>query len=141
MNRDILITNQTSENIIVNKLSEDIVVSIESGAEINVDILGSGINGKDGVDGLTPIKGVDYFTQSDIDEIVELLDTDKDLNYIHDQIAPSKTWIITHNLGKFPSVTVVDTANNVVVGSIEYISESQLIVSFIAEFSGKAYLN
>lgn len=141
MNRDILITNQTSENIIVNKLSEDIVVSIESGAEINVDILGSGINGKDGVDGLTPIKGVDYFTQSDIDEIVELLNTDKDLSYIHDQIASSKTWIITHNLGKFPSVTVVDTANNVVVGSIEYISESQLIVSFTAEFSGKAYLN
>lgn len=61
--------------------------------------------------------------------------------YIHDQIAPSRIWHVTHNLDKFPSVTVVDTGNNVVVGDIEYISREELKITFSYEFSGKAYLN
>lgn len=64
-----------------------------------------------------------------------------DKTYIHDQIAFSKTWIINHPLEKHPSVTVVDSAGTVIMGEIQYISNSQIILSFTAEFSGKAYLN
>lgn len=62
-------------------------------------------------------------------------------SYAHNQIASASEWTITHNLGKYPSVTIVDSADRVVVGEVEYISVNQLKVSFTAAFSGKAYLN
>ena len=49
--------------------------------------------------------------------------------------------MIVHGLGKFPSVTVVDSANSVVVGNVAYDSPNQVTVTFEASFSGKAYLN
>jgi hypothetical protein len=61
--------------------------------------------------------------------------------FIHDQIASSLTWNIIHSLGRYPTVTIVDTSGNVVIGDIQYISDNQIILSFGAEFSGKAYLN
>lgn len=65
----------------------------------------------------------------------------RDSCYIHNQIMPSATWIINHNLESFPSVTIVDSGGSVVIGEIQYINENQIKVSFTVEFSGKAYLN
>lgn len=53
----------------------------------------------------------------------------------------SATWTITHNLGKFPSVTVVDSANTVVVGNVDYTNSNSLVITFNAAFSGCAFLN
>lgn len=64
-----------------------------------------------------------------------------DLNYLHNQAVASDTWTIVHNLAKYPSVTVVDSAGDEVEGSVNYISANQLTVTFSAPFSGKAYLN
>jgi len=64
-----------------------------------------------------------------------------DLTFNHNQGSASATWSITHNLGKFPSVTVVDSANRVVVGQIDYTNNNSLILTFTGAFSGKAYLN
>ncbi len=61
--------------------------------------------------------------------------------HIHDQPVPQSSWVINHNLGKYPSVTIVDSANDEVVGEVKYNSVNQLTVSFSAAFSGKAYLN
>lgn len=62
-------------------------------------------------------------------------------SFIYTQMTSSSEWIITHNLGKYPAVTIVDTADSVVVGEIEYLSMNEIRVSFNATFSGKAYLN
>lgn len=64
-----------------------------------------------------------------------------DANHVHVQASASDSWVINHGLGKYPSVTIVDSANDEVEGSINYISVNQLIVSFSAPFSGRAYLN
>lgn len=64
-----------------------------------------------------------------------------DLNYVHNQIASSDTWTITHGLNKYPSVSIVDTGGNVVVGEVKYDSLTQVTVTFSSAFSGKAYLN
>lgn len=64
-----------------------------------------------------------------------------DVSYLHNQSLASDEWVITHNLGKYPSVTVVDSANDEVEGSINYVSINQLIVTFSAPFSGRAFLN
>ncbi|EGW39152.1 hypothetical protein [Desulfosporosinus sp. OT] len=61
--------------------------------------------------------------------------------YIHQQISPAQVWIISHNLGRFPAVTIVDSAGSIVLGDIEYISVQRVQISFTAAFAGKAYLN
>jgi len=48
---------------------------------------------------------------------------------------------VTHNLGKFPAVTVLDTAGDECVGDVVQVSMDQLVVSFSAPFSGVVYCN
>lgn len=64
-----------------------------------------------------------------------------DLNYTHNQTSPSTEWTITHNLGKFPSVSVTDSSGNLWQTEVDYVNQNSLIVRFSAAFSGKAYLN
>lgn len=61
--------------------------------------------------------------------------------YIHNQAVSSSTWVITHNMGFYPAVSVVDSGGNTVIGDVTYISENQVSVSFSASFGGKAYLS
>ena len=64
-----------------------------------------------------------------------------DKTFVHDQAVPSAIWTITHNLGKFPSVSVVDTQKTIYWGNVEYINSNQLKVTFSAAFAGQAFLN
>lgn len=64
-----------------------------------------------------------------------------DLNYEHNQTSASNSWTITHNLGKYASVTVVDSGYNKIEGEVIYDSVNSLTVNFTASFSGRAYLN
>lgn len=64
-----------------------------------------------------------------------------DLNFIYAQAIPSATWVIVHNLGKHPSVTVVDSAGTWVIGDVHYDSINQCTLTFVGGFSGFAYLN
>ena len=67
------------------------------------------------------------------------IDSDKHFEYVQD--VPSATWEIEHNLGKEPSITVVDSAGTMVEGDCEYVNANKVILSFSSAFSGKAYLN
>ena len=64
-----------------------------------------------------------------------------DKHFKHDQSISSDTWNITHRLGKFPSVTIVDSAGTHVVGDVQYVDISNIIITFSSPFSGIAYLN
>lgn len=64
-----------------------------------------------------------------------------DKNYKHTQIQASKTWNIKHDLKKIPSVTIVDSGGNEVIGDVKHLSENELTISFSYEFSGSAILN
>jgi hypothetical protein len=74
-------------------------------------------------------------------DYISSLPSSGDVNYVHDQGVASATWSVSHNLGKLPSVTVVDTAGSVVVGDISYTDNNNLTVTFNASFSGEAYIN
>jgi hypothetical protein len=54
---------------------------------------------------------------------------------------PAALWDVIHPLNKRPSVTVVDSAGSVVVGAVEYLSDSEIQITFSAAFAGLAYLN
>jgi len=61
--------------------------------------------------------------------------------FIYEQQQASDEWVITHNLGKFPSVTIIDSGDNIVFGDVQYINSNSLKITFTVIFSGKVYLN
>lgn len=65
--------------------------------------------------------------------------SDKTFNF--SQNVPSAVWYVEHNLGKYPSVSVVDSGNNVVIGDVSYVDDNNLKIQFSSAFSGKAYMN
>ena len=61
--------------------------------------------------------------------------------FVFTQGVPATTWNIQHNLGKFPSVSVINNNNIVINGEVTYIDNNNVQLNFSAGFSGKAYLN
>ena len=75
------------------------------------------------------------------DFAVFTLSSRSDLTFVFNQGVPATTWNITHNLGKFPSITVIDTGDTVVTGEYTYIDNNNVTLNFSAGFAGTAYLN
>ena len=61
--------------------------------------------------------------------------------YQHTQAAASLTWVVEHNLNKYPSVTVTLSTGQVGYGDVTYIDENNLTITFSGANSGKAYMN
>jgi hypothetical protein len=101
-----------------------------------------GVQGTAGVQGATGIGGSDI---TSTDDLVEGLEnkyfTVERVSHEHTQGSASNSWVIEHNLGFKPNVTVVDSAGNIVEGEITYTNSNSLTVSFQASFSGYAYLS
>lgn len=92
------------------------VVVVEDDTDVVVVVSGDGPRGVQGAPA-----PVDHFTFS--------------------QGTAQAVWDIVHNLGKFPSVVVQDSANSEIEGDIEYVSSNEIKLTFSAAFSGVAYLN
>ena len=78
-------------------------------------------------DGTTAYNSLPYF------------DSDKTFNFV--QGVGATTWTINHNLGKFPSVSIFDSADTPLKGQIEHTDNNNLEINFNKNISGKAYLN
>lgn len=65
----------------------------------------------------------------------------QDLNYVHYQDTPAEKWVIRHGLGKYPSITTVSSAGDVVYGNVTYVDANNAYVEFIGAFAGKAFIN
>ena len=72
---------------------------------------------------------------------VDLSSIEEDKTYVHVQLISSQSWHVQHNLGKYPSVTIIDSGGSVVFGDVEYVSLNEITVSFGFPFGGTAYLN
>ena len=64
-----------------------------------------------------------------------------DKHYTHRQDVASDEWDITHNLDKYPSVSIVDSSGNNIYGNINYINVNRIKIYFQSAFTGKAYMN
>lgn len=63
-------------------------------------------------------------------------------SYRHDQGVPASVWTIAHNLGFNPSVTVINSAGDVVEGDIDYPDDDTVVLTFSGGgFGGSAYLS
>lgn len=90
---------------------------------------------------------ISQLTTSQVEEKIEILnkmlasESGNDKNYTHTQSQSSNTWVITHNLGKYPSVTVINSAGDEVVGDVKYDSQNQVTITFKGAFKGTAIFN
>lgn len=64
-----------------------------------------------------------------------------DAAYTHVQAAPAATWLIAHGLGKYPSVTLVDSTGRQFLASVEYLDAQTVRVVCSAAQAGVAYCN
>lgn len=71
----------------------------------------------------------------------EALETGADKTYVHEQGIASDTWEIQHNLNKYPSVTLVDSANTQFEAQVVYNDKNNCTVYMNGATKGKAYLN
>ena len=90
------------------------------------------------------------FTGEEIDELLGKIPEiasrlgsgggDKSFTFMQEN--PEDEWEITHNLGKFPSVSVVEYySDQEVIAEVEYISINEIKIRFSESLKGKAYLN
>lgn len=61
--------------------------------------------------------------------------------YTHVQVSASTTWTINHPLGGYPSVVVIDGSGDEVQGTVQYVTTSQVVLTFAYPISGTAQLN
>lgn len=93
--------------------------------------LGAGLTGSSDFSGANVIINLDYtYIKEQVRDY-----------YLHDQQVANTTWTVTHNMNKYPSINIVDTANDIIMGEVRYNSLNQLTITFTAAVSGKAYLN
>ena len=85
----------------------------------------------------TLIKDKDYF--------ISLLTyggaTSGDKNYVFSQDVAANPWVVNHGLNKYPAVSVVNSALEVVYGDVEYDSLNQVTITFNGSQTGKAFFN
>ena len=61
--------------------------------------------------------------------------------FTYEQASASDSWLIVHNLGRKPSVVIVDSADNVFYPAVQYIDLNTVLVTMNGATTGKAYLN
>lgn len=62
-------------------------------------------------------------------------------HFVFIQTVASSSWVIDHNLNRYPGVTVIDSAGNLIEGSIKYVSPDRVVLEFSEALSGLADLN
>lgn len=62
-------------------------------------------------------------------------------SYEHNQTTAATTWNIAHNMGKRPSVTILDGAGDLSFGRIAYTDLNNITLTFSEAITGTAYLN
>jgi len=64
-----------------------------------------------------------------------------DKHHSHSQGVPAAMWTVIHNMGKYPSLTVIDNEGNELEGDVTHLDYNQLTITFSAPVSGRAELN
>ena len=128
--------NQTTYDIAVLGDVEDVLVDGESVVEdriARIDLTGK----VDKVNEADKLYGTDSNGYQTTYNTADVLDK----TFSYEQALASSVWNIQHNLNKYPSVTIVDSAGSVIEGKVNYININNIEIEFNSPFKGKAYLN
>lgn len=149
---------KAGDNITLVKDGNEITINASGGSQVNlIDNLNTTTSGQGALDahqgnvlkGMIP-NVVDDVTSTSTTAALSanqgyvlnnLINEKQDKNFYFTQTTASDTWVITHNLNKYPSATVIDSAGTEVVGNITYNSLNQITITFSGAFKGSATLN
>ena len=119
--------------------------TLGTGTQGTQGTLGTGTQGTQGTIGVQGASGIGGAALDNTDDLTEGTTnkyfTVARVSYEHTQGSASSSWVVNHNLGFKPNVTVVDSAGNIVEGEISYTNSNSITVSFQSAFSGYAYLS
>lgn len=73
--------------------------------------------------------------------IIASLPPGSDANYVHQQPIAAATWLIEHNLGKFPAVQAFDSSGEHIIGTVAFTDANNLTLTYSAAVGGQAILN
>ena len=73
--------------------------------------------------------------------IADLVFDAADRHLVYEWATPETTVTVSHNLGKFPAVTVVDTAGSEIVCDVRHDDDNTVTLTFSAPLRGTAYFN
>lgn len=120
-------------------------LSVVTDATPGINAVDLKLQGSDGTSDSIKVKGVGDFitiTNPSASQInIQALTSDANFVYSDKQNVASKTWVIVHNLNKYPSVTVVDTAQETIYGHVDYNTTGQITITFANPVQGLAFLN
>ena len=129
----------TNWGSITGELEEQTDLQEALDAKANVDYVDSIVSGLN-----TEInKKVETITGSDL---IDVQRTDNAVTvtsktFVFEQGFASSEWVINHNLDKYPSITLVDTAGTIFIGQVVYNDFDNCTVKINGATKGKAYLN
>lgn len=64
----------------------------------------------------------------------------KAVPFVHNQPFAAKVWTIQHDLGNHPTVFVTDLSEQICIGSIHYVDDMSLTITFTSALAGTARL-
>jgi len=142
-------TTNSSENIL-DILSSKQILIVDVEDQDNYAIYNSGTVTQDGssdfydISLTTPTKFNGSFTNEKFYAIISIgggADKNKIFDDYFEQAQAANPWVITHGLGKFPSVTVVNRNNVEVKAKVTHNNDNQVTITFSGATAGKAYFN
>lgn len=132
--------DSTTQRIVVRQTSNTNVIgeapdqTIDARPRTTVDVINAGPVGPPGVQGAQGLVGPQGPEGP-------MGPTGSASTYTHTESLPNTVWIVQHNLDRYPSVEVVDSAGSTVIGHTRYVDSNRIELTFVYPFSGKAYLN
>lgn len=58
--------------------------------------------------------------------------------FLLNQVVPAATWLVAHNLGYFPHITILDSSGEVVLTDIHHTDVNNAVLTFSSPTTGKA---
>jgi hypothetical protein len=139
---------ESIDSIAVNTIPEADVVTIEDQSPISNIVIDDNqeniIVEISMVDTTSPVQSVNGMTGHVLLDLqfedIEQSDPVNHVKYVHTQASISSTWVINHNLGFFPNVTVLDNSNRMLETYVQYNNVNTATIIMNSAASGKAFL-
>jgi hypothetical protein len=139
---------ETIDPIAVNTIPEVDVVTIEDQSPISNIVIDDNqeniiveISMVDTSAAVQSVNGMTGHVLLDLQfEDIEQSDPVTHVKYVHTQASISSSWVINHNLGFFPNITVLDNSNRILETFIQYNNVNTATIIMNSAASGKAFL-
>lgn len=132
-------------SIDVNTVSEEMTVAIDTSQDIDTIIVDQQAEALQVelsiVDNVTGVLSVNGKTGNVVIDYPDInTDPVNHVKYVHTQSSASNEWSITHNLGFFPNVSVLDNENRIIEADVQYLNINSVKIVMNVALSGVAYL-